>query len=201
MTTSFIDLENITIEDSGVAEKIAEYNADPAFSATVGTSDFDHQFLDMGCFYTTALKEFMEVDFTIQNLGGIRAGIDEGPITTFEIYAMDPFNNQSVSFTKTVGEFENFFCETGARFFFTGINIDDSNNDFQIVDVNGIPLDDQTMLTMGVNDFIPAVYDDFFNFEEANIRDYTTAEAVIGYLETINSSIDFEGCGKVLECD
>ncbi|MEM9824402.1 MAG: 5'-nucleotidase C-terminal domain-containing protein, partial [Bacteroidota bacterium] len=171
------------------------------FSTVVGMSDFSHESFDVGCFFTTGLKEFMNVDFTIQNLGGIRAGIDQGPITRMEIFTMDPFNNQSVAFTKTVGEFENFFCETGSRFFFSGIQIDDSGNDFQIVDANGVPLPDNQELTMGVNDYIPAVFDDFFDFEDADIKDYTTAQAIIGYLQNINSTIDFKGCSRVLQCD
>ena len=198
---TMINLDIASESDADLAATIAGYNDDPSFSTVVGQSDFNHQSFDVGCFFTTALKEFMEVDFTIQNLGGIRAGIDQGPITRFEIFTMDPFNNQSVAFTKTVGEFETFFCQTGARFLFTGIHIDDSGNDFQIVDSNGVPLPNDQELTMGVNDFIPAIYDDFFDFQEADIKSYTTAEAIIGYLQNINSTVDFEGCSRVLECN
>ena len=198
-----IDLETVedATPDEALAEVIATYNNDDSFSTVVGNSNIDHEFLDMGCFYTTALKEFMDVDFTIQNLGGIRAGFNEGPIATFEVFSMDPFNNQSVTFTKTVGEFENFFCGAGAEFFFTGITVASSSNDFQLVDDNGVPLADDMQLTLGVNDFIPALYDDFFDFAEADIKDYTTAEAVIGYLQSLNEDVDFGGCISVLECE
>lgn len=198
---SLIDLNNASNSDANLEAAIAKYNDDPSFTTVVGQSTFNHQSFDVGCFFTTALKEFMKVDFTIQNLGGIRAGIDEGAITRFEIFRMDPFNNKSVAFTKTVGEFENFFCKTGARFHFAGINIDTRNNDFQIVDENGVPLPDDQKLTMGVNDYIPAIYDSFFNMQEADIKSYTTAEAVIGYLQNINSTINFSNCSRVLECN
>lgn len=200
-TVSMINLNSALQTDAALEETIASYNDNPSLATVVGQSDFNHQSWDVGCFYTTALREYMGVDFTIQNLGGIRAGINQGPITRFEIFTMDPFNNGSIAFTKTVGEFESFFCDSGERFLFTGINVDDRNNDFQIVDENGVPLSDDQLLTLGVNDYIPAVYDDFFDIEEADIRDYTTAEAIIGYLRNINSTIDFEGCVRLLQCD
>lgn len=199
-SVSMIDLNDVTESDEALEQTIAAYNDNPALATVVGQSEFNHQSWGLGCFYTTALKEYMEVDFTNQNLGGIRAGIDEGPITRFEIFAMDPFNNGSMAFTKSVAEFEAFFCEAGQRFLFTGIQVDESGGDVQIVDANGVPLADDTMLTMGVNDYLVAVYDDFFDVQQADIRDYTTAEAIIGYLQTINPSINFEGCVRVLEC-
>ncbi|MEO0339934.1 MAG: 5'-nucleotidase C-terminal domain-containing protein [Bacteroidota bacterium] len=200
-TVSMINLQTATEVDTDLENAIAAYNDNPTFAQVVGQSDVDHFSFDVGCFYTTALKEFMEVDFTIQNLGGVRSGINQGPITLFEIYTMDPFNNGSVVFTKTVGEYESIFCESGSRFFYSGINISAGNGDIQIVDENGIPLPDDQELTMGVNDFIPAVFDNLFDIREAEVRDYTTAEAIIGYLENINSTIDFEGCMRVIACD
>lgn len=201
MSVSMIDLNSVSVSDTGLEETIAAYNDNPALATVVGQSDFNHQSWDIGCFYTTALMEYMEVDFTIQNLGGIRAGINQGPITRFEIFTMDPFNNGSMAFTKTVGEFESFFCEAGERFLFTGIQVDNSGNDVQIVNSNGLPLSDDTMLTLGINDYLVAVYDDFFDIQEADVRDYTTAEAIIGYLQNINPIINFEGCVRVLECN
>lgn len=201
VSISTIDLNNISTTDPDLVASIANYNATPEFGTVVGQSDFDHFSFGLGCFFTNSLKEFMDVDFAIQNFGGIRAGINQGPITAFEIYSMDPFNNQSVVFTKTVGEYERFFCETGDLFFYSGINIDTTNNDFQIVDENGVPLPDGLELTMGVNDFIPAVYDEYFDFSEAEIKSYTTAEAIIGYLENSNTAIDFEGCLRVIDCN
>lgn len=200
-TVDMINLNSVLTPESVLAENIEAYNADPSFLAVVGEAATDHEFGEVGCFFTTALQEYMQVDFTIQNGGGIRAGIDQGPITRMEVFTMDPFNNQSVAFTKTVGEFESFFCETGARFFFSGINVSDADGDFQIVDADGVPLPDDQELTMGVNDYIPAVFDDYFDFADADIRPYTTAEAIIGYLQSINSTIDFEDCFRTLDCD
>jgi 2',3'-cyclic-nucleotide 2'-phosphodiesterase (5'-nucleotidase family) len=200
-SVDMINLNAVVTPESELAANIEAYNDDPSFYTVVGQSGTDHEFGEVGCFYTTALQQFMEVDFTIQNGGGIRAGIDEGPITRLEVFTMDPFNNQSVAFTKTVGDFERFFCETGARFYFTGIHVSDSGGDFQIVDENGVPLPDDQELTMGVNDYIPAIFDDYFDFAEADIRSYTTAEAIIGYLQSLSSPVDFEDCFQSLDCD
>lgn len=200
-SVDMINLNAVATPESALAENIEAYNDDPSFSTVVGEAATAHAFGEVGCFYTTALQEYMEVDFTIQNSGGIRAGIDQGPITRMEVFTMDPFNNQSVAFTKTVGAFESFFCETGARFYFTGIHVSEADGDFQIVDADGIPLPDDQQLTMGVNDYIPAVFDNYFDFSDADIRPYTTAEAIIGYLQNINSNINFEDCFRTLDCD
>lgn len=196
-----INLNAVATPESELAAQIEAYNSDPSFSEVVGESSTDLEYAEVGCFYTTALQEYMQVDFTIQNGGGIRAGIDQGPITRMEVFTMDPFNNQSVAFTKTVGEFESFFCETGARFYFTGIQVMDQDGTLQIVDTEGQPLPNEQVLTMGVNDYIPAVFDDYFDFSDADIRPYTTAEAIIGYLQNLNTSINFEDCSRSLDCD
>ena len=199
-TVTMINLDDSEEVNTDLTTAISTYNDDPLFSTEVGYSAIDHTSANVGCFYTTAIQQYMEVDFSIQNMGGLRAGIDQGPITRHEIYSMDPFNNRSVTFTKTVREFESFFCESGSRFHVSGVNIDPSNG-FHFVDENGTPLPDNQLLTLGVNDYIPAVFDEFFNFQDAEIQDYSTAEAVIGYLENINATVDFERCSRIYRCD
>ncbi|MEN0004961.1 MAG: hypothetical protein AAF798_12480 [Bacteroidota bacterium] len=123
-----------------------------------------------------------------------------GP-TSYRFYRCCSEHHQSVAFTKTVGEYETFFCESDSNYFFSGINITTTQaSNIQITDENGTPLDDNLELTMGVNDFIPAVNDDFFDFEEADIKEYTTPEAIIGYLQNINATVDFEGYVQVISC-
>lgn len=197
---TMIDLNEAEEEDANIAALISEYNNNPELYEVIGQAEVAHDRFNLGCFFTTALKEYMDVDFTIQNNGGIRANIDEGPITKYEIYSMDPFNNKCVTFTKTVGEFENFFCETGAFFHYAGLTIDTSNGDFQITDEGFNPLPDDQELTIGLNDYIPSVNDSFFDFDDAEIKDYTSAEAIIAYLEEIESTIDDADCVRTLQC-
>ena len=175
-------------------DAIEIYNNSTEFAEVVGQASSYHGRNELGCFYTTALKEYMEVDFSFQNSGGIRADIDQGDITTLEIYNMDPFNNGSVVFTMTVAEIKNFFMNSGAGLHVTGITLQQQDSEIVIFDEYGNELSDSEILTLGTNDYIPAVYDQYFSFEEADIKELTTAESIIQYLKTINSTVAFDGC-------
>lgn len=198
---SFIDLSAVDSQDEALASLIASYNDAPEFDKVVGFSDSYHTRNEIGCFYTTALKEYMNVDASFQNGGGIRADIDEGDITALEIYNMDPFNNQSVVFTMTAKEVKDFFMETGAGMHVTGISFQSDGQDLILFDENGLELEDNETLTIGINDYIPAVYDAYFPLEEADIKTLTTAETIIKYLETIESTMGYDGCNRYVDLD
>ena len=189
-----INLSNYTFKDKALESVINEYNNAPQFEEVVGFANSHHGGNELGCFYTTALKDFMNVDLSFQNSGGIRNVIDQGDITRREIFNMDPFNNGSVVFTMTAGEIKNFFKQSGVGLHVSGISLQRSGSSIIITDENGNEIDNEVVLTIGINDFIPAVNDQYFSFEKAEIRDLTTAESIIQYLKTINSTIDYEGC-------
>lgn len=195
----FIRLNDYPFEDEQLAEQIAIYNKSPEFQEVVGYSKSWMGKNEVGCFYTTALMEYLETDCAFQNGGGIRSAIDQGDITALEIYNMDPFNNQSVIFTMTVREIKQFFEETGAGEHVSGIILEQSQNKLLVYDAAGKEMSDNETITIGINDYIPAVYDQYFPLEKAEIKDFTTAEAIIGYLKTINSTVDYEGCDQYFD--
>lgn len=196
---TFIELDNYNATDETLFELIETYNDNPDFEEVVGFSESDLTRSEAGCFYTTALKDYLQTDCSFQNGGGVRAGIDQGDITTMEIYNMDPFNNKSVIFTFTVAEIKDFLQETGAGLHVSGITIENQQNQLIIYDESGNELEDTETITIAINDYIPAVYDSYFPLDRAAIQEITTAEAVIGYLKTINSTIDFENCDRYFE--
>ena len=120
-TVSFISLNNYEFKDQELSALIETYNNAPEFDEVVGYSTSHLTRDELGCFYTTALMEYLDTDCSFQNGGGIRSDIDQGDITTLEIYNMDPFNNQSVIFTMTVAEIKQFFQETGAGMHVSGL--------------------------------------------------------------------------------
>lgn len=197
-SVEFINLSSYNDRDEDLQAIIDVYNDEPSFDRIVGFADSYHDRTEIGCFYTTALKEYMQVDASFQNTGGIRADIDEGDITALEIYNMDPFNNQSVIFTMTAGEISAFFSETGARLHVSGISMEQTQNGLKVFDENGHVLDDNDILTIGINDYIPAVYDQYFPLEKADIQDLTTAETIIEYLDNINSTLSYDDCDRVV---
>lgn len=102
----------------------------------------------MGCFYTTALKEYLNVDVFFQKGGGIRADIDEGEITALEVYNMGPINNGSAIFTMTVNELEDFLVETGAGLHVSGISLQRAEQGITIYE-HGNVLPGDKALTIG----------------------------------------------------
>jgi 2',3'-cyclic-nucleotide 2'-phosphodiesterase (5'-nucleotidase family) len=189
-----INLANYDSKDETLEGIINQYNNAPEFAEVIGAANSHLNRDELGCFYTTALKEYMKVDFSIQNSGGIRNVIDQGDVTRQEIFNMDPFNNGSVVFTMTAREIKDFFIKSKAGLHVSGITLIREGSDIKILDENGNEIADDVSLTLGTNDFIPAIYDDYFFFDKAEIRPLTTAETIIDYMKTINSTIDHENC-------
>lgn len=194
-----IPLNSYPDKDESLKSVIDTYNEAPEFDEIVGFSNSFLNSTELGCFYTTALKDYLGTDCSFQNRGGIRAGIDQGEITKLEIYDMDPFNNNSVIFTMTVAEIKHFFQETRAGEHVTGITLQQDQDRLLIYDEAGREMQDQETITIGINDYIPAVYEDYFPLEKAQILDFTTAEAIINYLKTINNTLDYEGCNRYFD--
>jgi len=195
---SMINLWDYQERDEELHLKIDEYYESPLLTDAIGFSETDMDLIgEIGCFYTTALKEQMDVDLAIQNLGGIRSAILQGDITKFNIFTMDPFNNGSVIFEKSVGELKQFLDETGLAISFTGLKIALENEQVVFRDSNDNLLPDNHMIMLGINDFIPALYDEYFPIEDAIVKPLTTAETIIDYLENNQPTVNFEGCDRL----
>lgn len=132
----------------------------------------------------------MNVDLTFQNSGGIRASLNEGDILKSEIYSIDPFNNGSVTYTITVAEIKNFLKNSGSGFYYSGGTIEQQGTDIVIKNETQEILSDNFNLKIGLNDYIPAVYDSYFT-QTPTFLPYTTAEAIINYLDNNSSPINF----------
>lgn len=193
---TLIPLSSYDEVDETLALAIADYNDAPEFSEVVGFANSHHSTTELACFYTTALKDYMAVDVSFQNNGGIRSSIDQGDITKFEIFSMDPFNNGSVVFTMTAAKLKDFFQQANQGFHVSGITLERNGNELTIFDENGNEMDNDRVVTIGINDYIPALYEDYFSLDEAIVKELTTAESVIQYLKTINSTVDYEGCNS-----
>ena len=196
---SMLSLDAYTEKDEALEEAINVYLDNPTFDVVVGSSETPMDAIgEVGCFFTTALKERLNVDIAIQNIGGLRSPIDQGDITALEIYQLDPFNNQSVVYNLTIAEFKRFLRESDGEIAFSGIDLTFSGADYEFRDQMGNLLGDDVTISIGMNDFIPALYEDYFSFDETDIKDFTTAEALIEYLTQTQSTVNFEGCERQL---
>ncbi len=192
-----IDLNSYTDFDSEIQKNIDDYNNEMAtvLEEVIGHSDRNHSKNQVGCFYTDALRERMNVDVSFQNNGGIRSSLDKGNITVEEIYRIDPFNNGAVIYSMTVAKIKDFLKGSRSKFYYSGISIDQTGSGIQIKDQNGNIIPDDTVFSVGVNDYIPSVYDEYFP-ENGILQSYTCAEALIYYLKNINSEVDYPNCNR-----
>jgi 2',3'-cyclic-nucleotide 2'-phosphodiesterase (5'-nucleotidase family) len=191
-----INLNTYPDFDEGLNTTIDAYNSSmPELQDVIGFSHTHHFKFNVGCFYTDALSMAMEVDISLQNSGGIRATLDEGDITKAEIYEISPFNNGTIIYNRTVGEFKTFLIETGKGFNYSGLDLDKEGNDIIIKDQMGNVLADSVNITLGLPDYIPAIHDSYFSDEGAT-QSLTAAETIIYYLENINSDVNYPSCNR-----
>jgi len=90
----------------------------------------------------------------------------------------------------TVEEIKNFLKLSKLGIYYSGVIIEQDGNSIDIRNLNNQLLDDTTSLTVGLNDYIPAVYEIYFTQAPVN-KPYTTAETIINYLDHTSNSIDY----------
>ena len=185
-----INLNNYTNFDTSLKDKIDYYNANANLDEVIGFSEAYHSKSNVGSFYTDVLKKQMNVDITFQNTGGIRSDLNAGDILKREIYSIDPFNNGSVTYTLSIAEIKNFLKQSKIAIYYAGVNISQTNETIEIRNKNNQLLSDNSTLTVGLNDYIPAVYDTYFT-QTPTIKPYTTAEGLIEYLQNNTDAINY----------
>ncbi|MDA3905185.1 MAG: bifunctional UDP-sugar hydrolase/5'-nucleotidase [Bacteroidales bacterium] len=188
-----INLNTISEYDSELKADIDEYNNLPYFDEVIGFSQIYHSQSQVGCFMTDALREQMNVDISFQNSGGVRSDLNQGDITKREIFEISPFNNGTIIYSMSVREIKDFLIGSGAGFYYSGVQIKQISNDIQIKDLLGNNLNDDTILSVGIIDYIPAVYDSYFPLT-GNVQLLSDAETIISYLENINSQVNYPNC-------
>jgi len=190
-----IDLNNYQNVDAELQSLINQYdeNISVVLDEVIGFSHTFHKKYQIGCFYTDALRERLDADVCFQNTGGIRTSLNQGDITVREIYEIDPFNNNALKYEMSVADIKSFLKGSGAGFYYSGVQIEQNQNSVVIRDLSNNILDDSIILDIGINDYIPAVYPSFFP-EAVEIQDYTTAQALIYYLQNMNDQVNYTDC-------
>lgn len=176
--------------DDDIESIVDTYNISADLDEVIGFSEAFHSIAQVGFFYTDALRNEMNVDLTFQNTGGIRNTLDAGNITKREIYTIDPFNNGSVSYDMTVGNIKTFLRETNQGVYYSGMTIERNGNVIEIRNNQNQLLSDNTTISLGLNDYIPAVYNNYFIQTHTNLP-YTTAEAIISFLENSQTPVNY----------
>ena len=193
-----IDLSDTTMEfDQTVKTKVDNYNNQPEFYTVIGESEIPHSGNETACLYTDALQTITGADFVIQNMGGIRANLDEGDITPFDVYSIDPFGNSLDTFEMTITELRTFLNAFRSSFSYsTTLEISKDQNQILQFSKDGITLEDTDVVNFSLNDYISNVYKDYFP-EPSFTYEKTTAEYIIEYIRDIHQgAINYENCNQ-----
>lgn len=192
-----IDLNEYSYENEQLARDIEQYynEMNPIFDEVVGHSGAMHSKVQVGCFFTDALRVSMQADLCLQNTGGIRSTLDEGPISIREIYEIDPFNNGTIRFEMTVGEVKRFFRESISGFYYSGLNVTQTESAIIIADGQHRLFSDDQMITVAMNDYMAAVYHSYFQ-GKAHSFNQTSASMLISHLRNTSDTVDYTMCER-----
>jgi len=195
LSFELIDLNKQSEFDSEIKAIIDDYNDEPYLTDVIGYSNRYHSRSQVGCFYTDALRLQLNVDLSFQNSGGVRSSLDQGDITKREIYEISPFNNGTIIYEMSVFDIKKFLRNSGSGFYYSGIQISQADQDVIIKDLQGNTLPDDTILTLGMNDYIAAVHHSYFP-ENGVKQNQTDAESIISYLTNINNQVDYPNADR-----
>jgi 5'-nucleotidase len=168
----------------------------------------------MGNFVTDSMRTYAqqldpEVDFAFTNAGGLRADIDEGPITLAEIYAVLPFNNTLVKMDLTGAQVEQVL-EEGAGSQYGTVQVsglkwtyDDAapfgNRVTEVRLPDGQLINPTATYTIATNNFMAAGGDQFTTLTQGtNVVDtqVNLVDTVVHYLD-LNSPVDPQVEGRL----
>jgi 2',3'-cyclic-nucleotide 2'-phosphodiesterase (5'-nucleotidase family) len=190
--------------DLKLKAKVDKYNNNPYFDEILGNASENLTNVEeLGCFITDAYRDYSKSDVAFQNSGGIRISeMDKGDITRGLIYKIDPFGNKLLVLKMDLQEMKSFIYnsfennEIDIRVSGIKYNIVTENgkiNDILITDENGMPISENKIFTVAMNDYIYHTYK-FDHKNAGEIMNITTAEVLMEYIK--KSPINYSGCKR-----
>jgi len=193
-----------------VDEAIGKYNKNEELQRVVGIaeSDFSTQ-EELGCMMTDAITARMKVDFAFQNKGGIRlSSIPKGDIKLMDIFQLDPFGNQVVTYKLTGLEIKSLIVNSYNRqkeldlipsgMTYTAM-VDNTGKctDALMNDLKGNPIEMEKTYSVGANSYISASYK--FEHRDGGTTSYnTSAQTLLDYLTEVKA-VNYSGTKRVFE--
>ncbi len=193
-----------------VQAAIDKYNSNEEMSRVVAYAEtaFANE-EELGCMMTDAITARMKIDFAFQNGGGIRIPtLPQGNIMLKDIFRLDPFGNQVVTFKMTYDEIKSLICNAYNReksidlvpsgmTYTVIVNSEGLCTDVEMKDMAGNPIDPAKTYTVGVNSYISASYK--FNHTDPGTTNYnTSAQTLLDYLSDVKK-VNYAGVKRVFE--
>jgi 5'-nucleotidase / UDP-sugar diphosphatase len=187
---------------------IDHYNDNEEMNRVVATAEtpLNNQ-QELGCLMTDAITHQFKVDFSFQNSGGIRIPyLPKGNILYKDVFRLDPFGNQVVTYTMTLQEIKSLILNAYNRnkepdLMVSGMKykaVTDQNGvctDVEMTDYAGNPFDPAKKYTVGMNSYIGATY--VFDHADPGTTNFdTTAQTLINFLKEVKS-VSYEGTNRV----
>jgi 2',3'-cyclic-nucleotide 2'-phosphodiesterase (5'-nucleotidase family) len=205
-----VPLASITKTDPEVQAMIDKYNNNEEMKRVVGfaeTAFSSHE--ELGYLMTDAITARLKVDFAFQNGGGIRISeLPQGDILMKDIFRLDPFGNQVVTYTMTYDEIKSLICNAYNReksidlapsgmSYTVIVNSEGLCSDIEMKDKTGKLLEAGKSYTVGVNSYIAASYK--FDHKDPGTTNYnTTAQTLLDYLGDVKK-VNYAGEKRVAE--
>jgi 2',3'-cyclic-nucleotide 2'-phosphodiesterase (5'-nucleotidase family) len=205
-----IQLANISKTDPEIQALIDKYNSNEEMNRPVGFAEtaFNTQ-EELGCLMTDAITARMKIDFAFQNGGGIRiSNLPQGNILLKDIFRLDPFGNQVVTYTMTVEEIKSLICNAYNRekdldlvpsgmTYTVIVDSEGMCSDVEMKDNAGNLLDPNKTYTVGINSYISASYK--FNHTDSGTTNYNaSAQTLLDYLNEVKK-VNYAGAKRVYE--
>ncbi len=203
-----ISLDNMGGTQPGIEEIIRRYNDNEEMKRVVALAltPFENQ-RELGYMMTDAIVSQFGVDFAFQNSGGIRIhSLPQGNILYKDIFRLDPFGNQVVTYTMTLAEVRSLIMNAYNRdkkpdLMVSGMRytaLVDENGicvDLELKDPSGNLLDPDKHYKVGMNSYIGATY--IFDHSDQGTTQYeTTAQTLISFLEE-KKAVSYEGTSRI----
>jgi 5'-nucleotidase / UDP-sugar diphosphatase len=205
-----VPLAGIKKTDPEVQAMIDKYNSNEEMKRVVGIAETAFNSLEeLGYLMTDAITARLKVDFAFQNGGGIRISeLPQGDIFLKDIFRLDPFGNQVVTYTMTYDEIKSLICNSFNReksidlapsgmSYTVIVNSDGLCSDVEMKDKSGNLLEVNKTYTVGLNSYIAASYK--FNHQDPGTTNYnTTAQMLLDYLGDVKK-VNYTGVKRVFE--
>jgi 5'-nucleotidase len=159
----------------------------------------------LGDLIADAQRAYAGTQIAFMNPGGIRADIQQGPVTYGELFTVQPFDNQVVKMELTGDQIYRLLEQqfqvnrilqvSGLKYTYNASN--PAGARITSVTVDGAPLDRNATYTVAANSFIATGGDGFTVFEEAAATQQTLGsdldalEAYIGSQQQVGVPADF----------
>lgn len=164
----------------------------------------------LGNLIADGMKWAMDADMAMMNGGGIRADIDEGPITYGEVFTVQPFGNTLVK-AELTGEaiievLNNQLSEPyGPDYSVAGMSYTWNYDEMEVIDVflpDGSEIDPNEIYTVVVNNYM-------FGDDDSGIEDLalsseigpTDLDATVDYIQSFDEPIEYDAEGRIQEVE